>query len=60
MTPALPLAYAVRHIYSPSGPHHTPAGRPSSSSRRRRRRSLALGLPRRRLAFLQRRAPAGR
>jgi hypothetical protein len=62
MHPALPLAYAARHIYSPNeDPYRAPSGRTASAQRRRRRRSAAFLLPGRpRLALFHRRTAAGR
>jgi hypothetical protein len=44
MTPALPLAYAVKHLYSPNQSPYAPV--PSRTyGRRRRRRALELAHP---------------
>lgn len=60
MTPALPMAYAVKHLYSPNESPYAPAtGR--TFGRRRRRRALEVARPSRlRLGFLQRRAAVSR
>ena len=62
MHPAIPLAYAARHVYSPNeDPYRAPNANLSSKQRRRRRRSGAFllpGLPR--MALFHRRAAAGR
>jgi hypothetical protein len=56
MTPALPLAYAVKHLYSPNQSPYAPAtGR--TYGRRRRRRALELAHPSRlRLGIFRRAA----
>jgi hypothetical protein len=59
MTPALPLAYAVKHLYSSNESPYAPATR--TYGRRRRRRALELARPsRRRLGLFPRRAAASR
>jgi hypothetical protein len=61
MSPALPPAYAVRHIYAPNESPYAPSTRRGrSAGRRRRRRSpLALSLPSPDALF-RRRAVTGR
>ena len=57
MTPALPLAYAVKHLYSPNQSPYAPTPSSRTYGRRRRRRALELAHPSRlRLGLFQRRA----
>jgi hypothetical protein len=59
MTPALPLTYAVRHLYASNESPYAPTTRGGrSAGRRRRRRSpMAIAFPSRpRLSVLGRRA----
>jgi hypothetical protein len=61
MTPALPLAYAVKHLYSPNQSPYAPAQPSRTYGRRRRRRALELAHPARlRLGLFPRRAAASR
>jgi hypothetical protein len=56
MTPALAMAYAVKHLYSPNESPYAPA-RARTYGRRRRRRALEVARPSRpRLGLFQRRA----
>jgi hypothetical protein len=62
MTTALPLAYAVRHLYESNASPYAPTTRSGrSSARRRRRRSpMAIAFPTRpRLSLFGRRALSG-
>jgi hypothetical protein len=59
MTPALPLAYAVKHLYQPNQSPYAPSTR--TYGRRRRRRALEVARPSRlRLGVFPRRAAASR